>query len=214
MKGINIGCGRTPTEGWHNYDNSLSLYFARIPILTFILKHLGLFNEQQWCAILFYKRNSIKYADARKHIPEPDYSVDVLYSCHMLEHLDINEAQSFLAETRRVLKHGGYIRLSVPDLRHIFDEYLQSGDADKFVNDTGLSRRSHATVLSRIRYLLVGDRDHKHMYDGVSLCKLLVSAGFKNVKIMPEGETMIPEYGALNLTERLPSSIYVEAVNP
>ena len=214
MKSVNIGCGCSPTEGWNNYENSLSLHIARIPILTFVFSHLGLLNEPQKQAISFYKRSSIKYADARKRIPESDHSVDVLYSSHMLEHLDVDEAKAFLAEAKRVLKPGGYIRLAVPCLRFLVDDYMQSMDADKFMNALCLTRRSAATFLQRIRFLLVGDRSHKHMYDGASLCKLLVSVGFKDTKVMPEGETMIPEPGSLNLAERSPSSVYVEAVNP
>lgn len=214
MRNVNIGCGCSPTEGWINYENSLSLRLARMPILAFPLKCFGLLNEQQRQAIAFFKRNSIKYADVRKCIPEPDHSVDVLYSSHMLEHLDANEAQAYLAEAKRVLRHGGHIRLAVPDLRFFVDDYLRTGDADRLMDATGLSRRSAATFLQRMRFLLVGDRGHKHMYDNASLCKLLVSAGFKDAKAMPEGKTRIPEAGALNLAERSPSSVYVEAVNP
>ena len=214
MKRVNIGCGCSPTEGWNNYENSLSLHLARIPILASLLKGLGLLNEQQRAAMTFYKENAMGYADARKRIPEADHSVDVLYSSHMLEHLDVNETQSFLAEAKRVLRHGGHIRLAVPCLRFLVDDYMQSMDADKFMNALCLTRRSAATFLQRIRFLLVGDRSHKHMYDGASLCKLLVSVGFKDTKVMPEGETMIPEPGSLNLAERSPSSVYVEAVNP
>jgi hypothetical protein len=213
LRCVNIGCGCNPTEGWNNYENSLSLRLAGIPILTFILKRFGLMNEQQWRAMLFYKESSIKYADARKRIPEADHSVDVLYSSHMLEHLYVNEAQSFLAEAKRVLKHNGYIRLAVPCLRLIVNNYLESRDADRFIIATGLSHKPTATFLSRIRFLLVGERGHKYMYDGASLCKLLVSAGFKDAKIVPPGETMIPEYGDLDLAEQSESTVYVEAVN-
>ncbi len=214
MKCVNIGCGCSPTEGWSNYENSLSLLLAKMPILTFVLKCLGFLNEQQRQAIAFYKRSSIRYADARKRIPESDHSVDVLYSSHMLEHLDVNETQAFLAEVKRVLKHNGYIRLAVPNLQFFINDYLQRGDADKFMNDTGLSHRSAQLLSQRIRFLFVGDRGHKHMFDGTSLCRLLVSAGLKDTKVIPEGETMIPEPGTLNLAERPPSSVYVEAVNP
>ena len=31
---INVGCGMTPTPGWTNYDNSLSVKLARRPILA------------------------------------------------------------------------------------------------------------------------------------------------------------------------------------
>ena len=169
MKGVNIGCGCSPTDRWRNYDNSWSIYVAKIPILAYVLSRLGMLNEEQSRAVAFYRTHSISYADARRRIPEADHSVDVLYSSHMLEHMDIDERGSFLKEARRVLKHGAYIRLAVPDIRHIVDDYLQSGDADIFMDATGLSRRSTPTFLSRIQYLLVGDRGHKYLYDGGSL---------------------------------------------
>ena len=173
-------------------------------------------NNIQRQALCFYKTqgSSIRYYDGCKNIPEADHSVDVLYSNHMLEHLDVNEAQAILAAAKRVLKHDGYIRLAVPNFRFFINDYLKSGDADRFMNNTGLSRRAVQLFSRRIRFLLVGDRGHKHLYDGSSLCKLLVSAGFKDIKVMPAGETMIPEPGALNLAERSPSSVYVEAANP
>jgi hypothetical protein len=38
---VNIGCGQTPTEGWNNYDNSLAVRIARIPIIPDIASKLG-----------------------------------------------------------------------------------------------------------------------------------------------------------------------------
>jgi len=43
---VNIGCGRTPTEGWLNFDNSLALKLARSPIRYSLIKVLGLINEE------------------------------------------------------------------------------------------------------------------------------------------------------------------------
>lgn len=214
MKCINIGCGCNPTENWINYENSASVRLAKMPILTRLMNSLGLLDERQRQAIAFFKEKSIQYADARKRIPEVDHSIDVLYSSHMLEHLDVTEAQAFLAEAKRVLKHNGYIRLAVPDIRLFIDDYLQTGDANKFMDETGLSRRSPQRLRKKILFLFIGDRGHKHMFDGTSLCKLLASAGFKDTKVMPEGETMIPNPGTLDLAERSPASVYVEAVNP
>ena len=44
---VNIGCGRTPTSGWQNYDNSLALKLAKYPLITFFLKSLNLLGETQ-----------------------------------------------------------------------------------------------------------------------------------------------------------------------
>jgi len=215
MRCVNLGCGMTPIEGWNNYDNSMSIRLAKMPILASILQRFGLLNSEQSNFIAFVgKKSNVRFADARARIPEEHHSIDVLYTSHMLEHLDAKGMATVLAEARRVLKPGGHIRIAVPNLRHHVDNYLQTGDADGFMNNTGLSRRPALTIFSRIWYLFVSDRSHKHMYDGASLCDLLERAGFRDVREMPPGETTIPQPGPLDLRERYPESVFVEAVSP
>jgi predicted SAM-dependent methyltransferase len=211
---VNIGCGRIPTEGWHNYDNSWSIRLAARPLLAGIMSKFNLLSEPQEKFISFAKSSSIRWADATKHIPEQDNSVDAIYSSHMLEHLDREDAQKFLAEARRILRHGGVIRLSVPNIKNVVENYIKDGDADKLIENTLLTRKKPKTVLEKIRYLLIGDRNHQWMYDAHSLCKLLLSVGFKDARAMEPGSTMIYEPGNLDLRERFPGSIYVEAINP
>src|SRR4051812_1200031 len=133
MTRINIGCGQTPTAGWVNYDNSPSVRLARMPALAGALSRLKLLSASQREFVDFARTSGIQQADAVTSIPQPDRSVDVVYSSHMLEHLDRAEARQFLAETRRVLIRGGIIRIAVPDLRFHVDRYLARRDADLFV---------------------------------------------------------------------------------
>ena len=67
---------------------------------------------------------------------------------------------------------------------------------------------------AKIKYLIIGDRNHQWMYDGKSLCKFLAIAGFKEPCILEPSLTTIPDPGMLDLTERLLESVYVEACNP
>jgi predicted SAM-dependent methyltransferase len=211
---INIGCGATPTPDWRNYDNSQTIRIAKIPLLVRVLSALKLLNAKQKNYSDFLTSNSINYADARRRIPEAAGSVDVVYSSHMLEHLDRREALAFLAEAKRVLKRGGRIRLAVPGLRQIVDNYLESENADDFMIETRLQRTTLTSVSEKFKYLIVGDRGHKFLYDEMSLVKLLGIAGFAEVEALPPGATNIPDPGHLNLKERFPESIFVEAVNP
>lgn len=50
---------------------------------------------------------------------------DVCYSSHVLEHLNKIEAFNLVEECFRILKHGGTIRLAVPDLEMLVREYLR-----------------------------------------------------------------------------------------
>ena len=41
---INIGCGRTPTEGWMNFDNTPAIILANSPFKYFVAKIFGFFK--------------------------------------------------------------------------------------------------------------------------------------------------------------------------
>ena len=210
---INIGCGDTPTKGWRNYDNSWSIRLAKKKVLTYILLKSGFLSEAQDKFISFAKNANILWADGIKRIPENDSSVDVIYSCHMVEHLEKLDVASFFKEARRILKSGGIIRLAVPNIKYQVDNYLKDGDADKFIESTHLTRKKPKTIIAKIKYLIIGDRNHQWMYDDKSLCKLLSSAGFTEPKILEAGLTTIQNPGMLDLKERSSESVFVEAVN-
>jgi predicted SAM-dependent methyltransferase len=211
---INVGCGQTPTTGWRNFDNSLSLRLAKIPLLPKLLYKGKLLEGSQYQFIQFAKFNHIEFGDATKGLPISSGSVHVLYSSHMLEHLDTTEAKFFLKEARRVLRSGGIIRLSVPDLHEQVQKYLEFGDADVFIARTQLCQSKPKTIMQRLRILIVGTRHHNWMYDGPSMVRLLSSMGFKEPCVLSAGTTMIANPGELNLFEREDSSVYLEAFNP
>lgn len=214
MLRINIGCGQTPTNGWHNYDNSLSVRLASVPLLPAILQKIGLLDRAQRQFIEFARSNNIEYGNAVKGLPLPSGSVEILYSSHVLEHLDRGEAELFIQEAMRLLCSGGIIRLVVPDLKKLVDRYLQSGDTNTFIEGTYLCAPHPKAFWEKLRFLLVGNRHHHWMYDGNSLCALLEYHGFVDVKILSPGKTMITDPGELDLIERVVESVFVEAIKP
>jgi predicted SAM-dependent methyltransferase len=144
-----------------------------------------------------------------------DASADVVYSSHMVEHLDRDEAGQFLREAMRVLTPGGTLRIAVPNLQWHVGNYLASANADDFMAQTRLGRTLPKTFAAKLRAMVFGVRgDHVWMYDERSLARLLEQAGFARVKACPPGQTRIAEPGALNLTERFPESIFVEGTKP
>jgi predicted SAM-dependent methyltransferase len=208
---INVGCGTTPIEGWENFDNSVSIKFFNFIWLAKILSIFGLINRPQMEFILTGKSKKIKWADAKK-LPVSDNSVEIIYSSHMLEHLDRVDAKSFIAEAHRVLMVGGVIRLCMPDLKRMIEEYLEHEDADAFVEKTLMCVARPRSIGERLAMAIIGPRHHQWMYDAKSLTKLLESNGFAGCQTLKAGESNTTKSSGVDLYQHADHSFYLEAV--
>jgi predicted SAM-dependent methyltransferase len=132
-----------------------------------------------------------------------DDSVDLIYNCHVLEHVGRRETQRPLREWWRILKPGGILRTAVPDLAACCAVYRETGD------------------LTRIHGLLYGRQDypentHRIGFDWTYLKQQLEEAGFTDVRrydaatTMPEG---YDDYSLAYLNGTL-VSLNVEATKP
>jgi len=82
---------------------------------------------EDWENIDFVSHSKhVRQHDLTTGLPYPDFSFDVVYSSHVIEHLTLPQLRDFLAECHRVLKPGGILRLVFPDLEEIARNYLQS----------------------------------------------------------------------------------------
>jgi SAM-dependent methyltransferase len=106
---LNLGCGNRTHPMWVNIDYTLSGRIRSIPFIGRFAK-LQPVGYRNW--------------DLRRGIPFKSGTVDVVYSSHVLEHLDRSVAGVFLREAARVLKPGGIIRIVVPDLEDAVRTYI------------------------------------------------------------------------------------------
>lgn len=92
-----------------------------------------------------------------------DDSVDEIYCCHMFEHLTLEQAEAALQRWYDVLKDGGKLRLSVPDMEATMRRYLYTGN------------------LEEVRALIFGSQKHEfdYHYTGWDF-KTLSSALYRN----------------------------------
>ncbi len=210
---INVGCGTSPIVGWVNFDNSYSVRFFEYPFIARLLHKFRLINSKQMHFIETGQSMRIRWADA-KRLPVNDSSADIIYSSHMLEHLDRVDAVIFLAEAKRVLKTGGIIRLCLPDLKILVETYLVSQDADSFVDSTLMTIPRARTLKEKFLAIVVGPRHHQWMYDGKSMAKLLERNGFVEIKILPPGVSDTSKTAGVDLFQHSDHSFYVEAKKP
>lgn len=85
--------------------------------------------NQNWVNVDFIKTgDTVITHNLLEGIPFMINEFDVVYHSHLLEHFPKKEALTFLRECNRVLKPGGIIRIVVPDLEAISQEYLRNLD--------------------------------------------------------------------------------------
>lgn len=100
--------------------------------LAFLNIGCGNIYSPEWNNVDFIKNKDITYCNILKGLPYPDASMDFIYSSHVLEHLSTQEADSLMTEISRILKRGGFLRIVVPDLQGVCEEYLAClNDAEK-----------------------------------------------------------------------------------
>ena len=102
------------------------------------------------------------------------------------------------------------LRISAPDLTIAVEEYCDLGDADRFMEHMHVSAPPIKTIKQKIEILVAGYWHHQWMYDGGSLSKLMLNAGFRDVMIQAPGETLIEIKDGLDLFERSGQSVFVE----
>lgn len=136
---VHIGCGKTNSPEFINVD---ARPLAHVHIVTDDITSLPDFNTG---------------------------TVDLVYMCHILEHIKRKDLKKVLSEMKRVLKVGGVLRLSVPDLDELVEVYNASGKN-----------------VSSISHQLMGGQDHEYnihysVFNHQRLTELLKEVGFRKV---------------------------------
>jgi len=136
---VHIGCGKTNSPEFINVD---ARPLAHVHIVTDDITSLRNFETG---------------------------TVDLVYMCHILEHIKRDDLRQVLSEMKRVLKVGGVLRLSVPDFDKLVEVYNASG---KDIN--AISKQ------------LMGGQDHEYnihysVFNRRRLSDLLKEVGFREV---------------------------------
>lgn len=191
---LNLGCGLLTPQGWVNVDGSWNARLAKHPFIRRMLSSLRILPpgkmEIPWSSSIFIH-------NVRKPLPFPDESASAIYASHVLEHLYFQEARNLLIESFRVLAGGGVLRVVVPDLKAIVQEYLGqrpfgplSGEMAALQPADRLNQRllmrspepSSSNLFYRIYEAWQDFHSHKWMYDQDSLAALFQSTGFVDVQ--------------------------------
>jgi predicted SAM-dependent methyltransferase len=153
---INVGSSSSTLEGWINVD---------------------LLRDPEGRCIRM---------DATKPWPFPAGSAEAVNSEHFIEHLTADEAMAYLREARRVIRPGGVIRTSTPDLGAISRSLIERSAGDLSVHRLhGYAASTHGEMVNNYVY----DWDHRRLYDEETLALLLIEAGFAQPRRRSYGES-------------------------
>jgi len=131
----------------------------------------------------------------------------------MFEHLDKDEAANFLAESFRVLRAGGTLRLALPDLAYNITHYQDEG-AEWFMENMHTCMPKPKGIKAKLLTLIAGNRHHHWMYDAKSLSNLLARHHYVQITVLERGQTTITDPGQLDLSQPMEGSMFIEAEKP
>jgi predicted SAM-dependent methyltransferase len=190
---LHVGCGHVLLPGWLNILFEKRQEYGRVKNINGAL-------------LLNY--------NLLKPWPVEDDSISFIAGSHFIEHLDLNAGMKFVTYAHRVMKKGGVIRLSCPDLEVYAKNYV-AGNRPFF--DHPLIREwctfKAATTPGEIFIAKAYDSGgaHKWFYDFASLKHILESAGFSDVRRVSRLEGKSPDLEKLEPPQRELETVYVEA---
>jgi len=186
---VHLGCGRDIRPGWVNIDLAPKGDPAAHSDATFI-----------------------NY-DLRLGLPLEYESCEYIYSSHFFEHLEYQQGLRLMRDCYRALQPGGTFRISLPDMKELFDAYVRGDDPDSYgslVEFPDLlpgSEPGTETLIDHINYGVYQNGEHKYIYDEDTVISVLRETGYRSVDLSSYREGIDPSEPI-----RRRYSFYVEAV--
>jgi predicted SAM-dependent methyltransferase len=124
--------------------------------------------------------------DATQPWPFESGSAEAVNSEHFIEHVGVEGARLYLREAFRVLRPGGVIRTSTPDLEGLCRIYLERDTALLALHrEHGYEASVFGDLVNNYFYLW----HHRHIFDFEKLAELLGEAGFERAERARFGES-------------------------
>ncbi len=169
----------------------------------------GLANGN-WINVDGYLNSNVDYLmDFAKRWPFPDDCFDGIFCEHVFEHFDLEQGQTVLRESLRVLRPGRPIRIIVPDGEKILRRYCANDPelSSHRLTETGYAMEAVNSYF-RQRY------EHQFIYDWQLLSHRLAAAGFDRIARVSFAEGDGSKLIILDDERYEWESLYIEAAKP
>lgn len=155
--------------------------------------HLGCGDNilEGWANIDLSGPSEVIAHDLTAALPVADGTIGFIYSEHFIEHIPLVDAERLLAECHRILRPGGVLRLSTPDLAKLVSEYTQQRTSEW--GDVDWNPATPCRMLNEGMRLW----GHAFVYDWPELEALLKRAGFDKIARVRWRESTYPDLTGL-----------------
>lgn len=131
----------------------------------------------------------VLYLNARRRFPFADDTFDYVYCEHVIEHMAFPDGMRMLAECRRILKPGGSVRISTPNLQFLVDlcGHRKSGLQERYLRwavKTYVPEALSADAAFVVN-MFMRNWDHRFIYDERTLRLALEHVGFQDIREWP-----------------------------
>lgn len=148
-------------------------------------------------------------ADIRNGLPYSSGSFDYVVSIHALPELPYCDLDRALAELFRVLRPGGSLRLSLPDLDRALEAY-RNDDLDYFLIGDEVVRSLAGKMIVQLTWF----GRCRSLFTLKFIRELLERNGFRDIERCQFQQTKSPFPGIIELDDRQLESLFVEAIKP
>jgi len=138
----------------------------------------------------------VVYMDATSRFPFSDNSFDYVMAEHMIEHVGYSAGGVILRECFRILKPGGCLRFSTPDLRTLLGLYAKPLSAEQQSYIDWIIQRLMPEVRECKATFVINNAfrawGHCFLYDQETLHHALLSSGFREIRFCKPGASEDP----------------------
>jgi len=152
-------------------------------------------------------RPGVVFLDVRRPFPLPGACFHFVYCEHLIEHVELEEAEHCLREAHRVLVPGGRVRIATPSLERLALLFAPETSPEqraylewatkRFMPDLGVD--APGFVLNHF----VRSWGHRFIHDPQTLSYVLERAGFDAITELPTGVSESPELAGLESHARV-----------
>jgi predicted SAM-dependent methyltransferase len=145
------------------------------------------------------------FLDCTARLPFDDASLAVVFSEHMIEHIEKSQAVALIREIYRSLRPNGAIRIVTPSFDNIAQMIAQpeGPDAVRYLEFYRRRSRDERADIADACNLLFYGYGHRHLFRHDELRLMLANAGFGEINVMAAGTFCNPVFNGVDAHGRV-----------